>query len=112
MRRAPLRLRRTPFTTSRWMSAPRRPRRVVKPSASIPTMASNLARARERYGQARRTSAYNCASSAFACRNLGDDLLRQHVQRLIRDRKAVEFTALAGLDQRRAFDQIVARERK
>ena len=33
--RAPRRPRKTPLTSSRWISAPRRPRRVVKPSASM-----------------------------------------------------------------------------
>ena len=41
--------------------------------------------------------------------NFGHDLLRQHVQRRARDRQRVEFTAPHAVQQRRAFDQIVAR---
>ena len=44
--------------------------------------------------------------------DFGDDLLRQHVQRLLRDRQPVEFAAPDAVEQRRAFDQIVARQRE
>ena len=45
-------------------------------------------------------------------RDLRDDLLREHVERLVRHRQAVELAAADAVEQRRAFDQIVARERK
>ena len=45
----------------------------------------------------------------FARADLSHDLLRQHVQGLFGDGDAVELAALAGSDQRRAFDQIVSR---
>ena len=54
------------FTASRWMYAARGPWRVVKPSASMRTTASKSARARSRYGYARRTSAYSASSSHSA----------------------------------------------
>ena len=44
--------------------------------------------------------------------DLGDDLLRQHVERLLGDRQPVEFAAADSVEQRRAFDEIVARQRK
>ena len=44
--------------------------------------------------------------------DLGDDLLRQHVERLLGDRQPVELAAPDAVEQRRAFDQLVARERK
>src|ERR1041385_3515017 len=53
--RAPRRPRSRPFIASRCTSAPRRPRRVVNPSASMRTTASNCSRSRLRYGRARRT---------------------------------------------------------
>src|SRR4051794_36467247 len=48
----------------------------------------------------------------LACRHFGNDLLGQHVQRLLRDRKTVEFAAAYAVEQRCAFDQLVARKRK
>ena len=44
--------------------------------------------------------------------DFGDDLLRQHVERCARDRQAVEFLAPHGVQQRRAFHEFVARQRK
>ena len=46
------------------------------------------------------------------CRDFGDDLLRQHVQRLIRNRQPIELAATHAVQQRRAFHQIVARLRE
>ena len=48
----------------------------------------------------------------LARRHFGDDLLRQHVERLFRDREAIEFPAVHTVEQRRAFDQLVARQRE
>ena len=48
----------------------------------------------------------------FARRDLGDDLLRQHVERLLGDRQPVELAAAHAVEQRRALDQLVARERE
>ena len=45
-------------------------------------------------------------------RDFGDDLLGEHVQGLGRDRETVEFAAADAVDQRRAFDEIVARQRE
>ena len=44
--------------------------------------------------------------------DLGDDLLRQHVERLLRDRETIELAAADAVEQRRALDQLVARQRK
>src|SRR5262249_5648736 len=42
----------------------------------------------------------------------GDDLLGQHVERLIRDGKPVKLAAADAVEQRRALHQLVARQRK
>ena len=44
--------------------------------------------------------------------DLGDDLLRQHVERPLGDRQPVELAAPDAVEQRGALDQIVARERE
>src|SRR5262249_2878251 len=41
---------------------------------------------------------------ALARSNLGDDLLRQHVERLLGDRQLIELAAPHGIDERRALD--------
>ncbi len=41
--------------------------------------------------------------------DLGDDLLRKHVERFLGDRQAVELAAIDAIDQRGALDEIVAR---
>ena len=48
----------------------------------------------------------------FACGDLGHDLLREHVERLLGDRQAVEFAAGDGIEQRRALDEVVTRQRE
>ena len=48
----------------------------------------------------------------FARGDFGDDLLRQHVERLFRNRQPIELAAADAVEQRRAFDQLVARERE
>ena len=110
--RAPRRPRSAACTSSRCTSAARRPRRVAKPSASIATTASKSARASARYGQARRTSANSSSSRALAARRLGGDLLRQHVERrVVRDDRRSSSPRADRAQQRRALDQIVARQR-
>ena len=71
-------------TSSRWTSAPRRPRRVVKPLGEHRRRPRrSRPRARSRYGQARRTSANRSSSRHSSHGGLGDDLLRQHVERRV-----------------------------
>ena len=91
-------------------AAPAAPR--AKPSASIADDGSEiLARQRAiRPGAAQQRE--ELVLVPFPCRDFGDDLLRQHVERLLRDREAVEFAAADAVEQRRAFDQLVARQRK
>src|SRR5207247_1250932 len=48
----------------------------------------------------------------LTCCHLGDDLLRQHVEGLLRDRKAVELAAAHAVEQCCALDQLVARKGK
>jgi hypothetical protein len=48
----------------------------------------------------------------FARRHFGDDLLGKHVEGLRRNRNAVELTAPHGIEERRALDQLVARQRE
>ena len=64
-RRAPRRARTRPCTRSRCSSAPRRPRRVATPSASMSRTASKSARSSLRNGYARPTS----AQSSSTCRS-------------------------------------------
>src|SRR6266536_1341337 len=45
----------------------------------------------------------------FARGHFGDDLLRQHIERLLRDREAVELAAADAVEQRRALHQLIAR---
>ena len=45
-------------------------------------------------------------------RDFGDDLLGEHVERPARNGQAVELAAADAVDQRGAFDEIVARQRK
>ena len=44
--------------------------------------------------------------------NLGDDLLGEHVERLLGNREPVELAAANAVEERGALDEIVARERK
>ena len=110
--RAPRRPRTSPFTSSRCRSAPRRPRFVAKPSAIIFTTASkSFARQvaiRPRAAHERE----QLVLRVIAARGLGDDLLREHVERRVVHDDAIELAALHGAQQRRAFDQIVARDRE
>ncbi len=53
-----------------------------------------------------------CRLGPFVGGDFGDDLLREHVERVARDRQPIELAALDGVEQRRAFDQLVARQRK
>ena len=48
----------------------------------------------------------------FAAGDLGHELLRQHIQRRGRHDQRVEFAAVHGIQQRRAFQQFVARGRE
>ncbi len=48
----------------------------------------------------------------FPSGGLGDDLLRQHVERPSGDRQPVELTAADAVEQGSAFDQLVARQRE
>src|SRR6185369_8760201 len=49
---------------------------------------------------------------ALAARRLGDDLLREDVERSAQDRERVELAAANAIEQRRALDQLVARLRE
>src|SRR6185312_3954309 len=44
--------------------------------------------------------------------NLGGDLLREDIERAARNMQPVELTAADGLEERRALDELIARERK
>src|SRR6516164_2381670 len=50
--------------------------------------------------------------TAFTCGNLGDELLRQHIEGLLRDIEPVKLTAAHAVEDSCALDQFVARERK
>ena len=53
-----------------------------------------------------------CVFRPVLRRNFGDDLLGEHVLRLVRYRQAVEFAPPHAVEQSGAFDEIVARQRK
>ena len=93
MSAAPRRPRSTPFTASRWMCAPRRPRRVVKPSASICTTAVNSSRVEVAERVRAPKTVEQIVLAPFPVRGLGDDLLREDVERLRRHRDPVELAA-------------------
>ena len=48
----------------------------------------------------------------FSRGDFGDDLLGEHVERLLGNDQAIELAAAHAVDERRGFDEIVARERK
>ena len=84
----------------------------VKPSASMRTTASKSSRAQR---GVRPGAAHQCEQRVlvpFAAGDLGDDLLRQHVERRLRDAQRVELAAAHAVEQRRALDQVVARLRE
>ena len=85
---------------------------VVKPSASIRTTAVEvLARqCRVRPGAAHQRE--QLVLAVLAAGDLGDDLLRQHVERRGRHAQRIEFAAAHAVEQGGAFDQFVARLRK
>ena len=111
--RAPRRPRSMPFTASWWMSAPRRPRRVLKPSASMRDDRREVL-ARQRRGRARRggssakssSSFHSCAatSATICCASTSSGCSGMI--------EPVELAAAHAVEQRRAFDQLVARERE
>ncbi len=108
----PRRPRSMPLTASRWTSAPRRPLRVANPSASICATASKSSRFRSRNGHARPHPFVEFGLGPILRRDLRRDLLRQHIERLRRDRQPVEFATAHAVEQRGAFDEIVARQWK
>src|SRR5262249_40849673 len=44
--------------------------------------------------------------------DLGDDLLREHIERTLGDQETVELAAMDAVQKCRAFDELVARKRK
>ena len=50
--------------------------------------------------------------AAFAAGHLRDDLLGEHIQRILLDMQGVEFAAAHRVEQCRAFDQVIARSRE
>ncbi len=48
----------------------------------------------------------------FACGDLGHDLLREHVERLLGNRQPVQLAAGDGIEQRRALHEIITRQRE
>src|SRR5581483_1086317 len=48
----------------------------------------------------------------LAARDFGDDLLSEHIERVAFDLERIELAAAHRVEQRRAFGEIVARQRK
>ena len=75
------------------------------------THSSNSSRRKCPVADRRARTRSNSASSCHSLRgHLGGDLLRQHVERIPRDAQPVELAAPHGIEQRRALDQLVARQ--
>ena len=81
VRRAPLRARSRRFTASRCSRPARGPWRVVKPSASMRTTASNSSRVELAVGPGAAHQREQLVLVPLAARDLGDDLLGEHVER-------------------------------
>ena len=75
------------------MSAPRRPRRVLKPSASMSSTASKVLARQIAIRPGAADSAEQLVLVPLPRGRLGDDLLGQHVERLLGNRQAVELAA-------------------
>ena len=67
---------------------------------------------RSRYGQARAHQREQLVLVPLARRDFGHDLLRQHVEGLAGHAQPVELAAPHRSEQRRALDQVVARQRE
>src|SRR5690606_38877619 len=52
------------------------------------------------------------AFRAFARGTLRHDLLGEHIDRILRNLESIQLAATHGIEQCRAFDEIVARERE
>ena len=100
------------LTASWWMSAPRRPRRLLQPSASIANYRRKSSRARPSVGPSATDQREDRVLTPLTRGDLGDDLLRQHVERQLRDYEAIELAATDAVEQCCAFDQLVARQRE
>ena len=61
--------------------------------------------------RARKTRIQRVLLPLRAC-HFGDDLLREHVERRFGNAQRVELAALHAIEQRRAFDELVARQRE
>ena len=94
------------------MRAPRRPRRVLKPSASMTTMARKSSRLEIAIGPGAAEQREEIVLGPFLGGDLGGDLLGQHVEGLLGDRDPVQLAALDALEQGGAFHQLVARQRE
>jgi hypothetical protein len=44
----------------------------------------------------------------FTCGDLGNDLLREYIERLVRDRETIELAAAYAVEKRRALDEFIA----
>ena len=110
--RAPRRPRSTPLTSSRWISAPRRPRRVVKPSASMRSTDAKVSRCKIAVWPGAPDQREQLGLAPVLRIDLGRDLLSEHVERRHRHDQPVEFAAIDAVDQRRAFDEVVSGERE
>ena len=94
------------------MRAPRRPRRVLNPSASIATTGAEILARQRAVGPSAADQRVELVLAPLLSGNLGDDLLRQDIERLLREDQPVEFTAAHTVEQRGAFDELVARQRE
>ncbi|CAJ3327660.1 Uncharacterised protein [Burkholderia pseudomallei] len=74
-------------------------------------LVERLARER-RVGRGLRHAAIERVLVPFAAGDFGDELLREHVERRARNAQHVEFAAPHAIEERRAFDEFVARQRK
>ncbi len=85
---------------------------MVKPSPSMRTIASKSSRAKRTEGPGAAQPIIKLRFRPILRRDFRDNLLREHVERPLRDRQAVKLAATDAVDKGRALDEIVARERK
>ena len=86
----------------------RRPRRVVKPPASMAITASKSCRGKVAVRPRPPHHREQLVFLPLAARGLGDDLLRQHVERRIERDQPIELAPPHRHQQRGALDQVVA----
>ena len=110
--RAPLRPRTSPLIASWCTYAPRVPRPVWIPSDTSSTTSSNSARSSSANGADASHEGVEVVGLPLLRAGLGDDLLREDVERQARELDRVELAGAHRGEERGALDELVARQRE